>query len=138
MAPNTQPIFILKPNMAEVTFVNADGTTEKDLNSFVSGAADGGKVFAINVTSDDTATVEMQVLIHDGTTAFLLGTVDVPTLAGTDGSTPAKNLLDPTLVAGLDSDGELFVPTGYKLQVRPKAAVTATKTVTVIGHGGQY
>lgn len=135
MAANTQPIFVKSANNAEVTFVNGDGTTAKDL---VSAATDGTKIFAINVTSDDTSARIMQVLIHDGTTAYLIGSVNVPTLAGTDGTTPAVNLLDPTQIPGLDADGELFLKTGYKLQCKPTVAVTAAKTVSVVCLGADY
>lgn len=135
MVANTSPIFIDTPNNAEVTFVNADGTTAKDL---MSAGTDGTKVLAINVTSDDTSTVEMEVYLHDGTTAYLLGTVDVVTLSGTDGATPSVNIMDPSLIAGLDANGELFMASGYKIQVAPKAAVTSAKTVTVVGFAGDY
>lgn len=135
MAVNTQPIFVKTANNAEATFVNADGTTPKDL---IIAPTDGTKIFAINVTSDDTATVNMKVFLHDGSTAYLLGTVAVPTLAGTNGSAPAVNVLDPTAIPGLDADGELFLPAGYKIQVAPLAAVTAAKTVTVVGLGANY
>ena len=130
MAANTAPIFVATANLVEVTFVNADGTTPKDL---IAGATDGTKVFATNCTSDDTATVNMQVFMHDGPTAYLLGTVAVVTLSGTDGTNVAVNLLDAVQIPTLDADGELFIPTGYKIQVAPLAAVTAAKTVTVIG-----
>jgi len=36
------------------------------------------------------------------------------------------------------SDGEFFIPTGYKIQVAPLAAVTAAKTVTVVCLAGDY
>jgi hypothetical protein len=135
MAANTAPIFVATANLAEVTFVNADSTTPKDL---VAGATDGTKVFAINCTSDDTATVNMQVFMHDGTTAYLLGTVAVVTLSGTDGTSVAVNLLDSTIIPSLDADGELFIPSGYKIQVAPLAAVTAALTVTVVCLAGDY
>jgi hypothetical protein len=135
MAANTSPIFVRQANLGEVTFVNADGTTPKDL---VVAGADGTKVIRINAVSDDTATVNMQVFIHDGSAAYLLGTAAVATLAGTNGTTASKNLLDPALVWGVDRDGELLIPAGYKVQVAPKAAVTAGKTVTVIGLAGDY
>jgi hypothetical protein len=79
----TAPIFIATANLAEVTFTNADGTTAKDL---ISAGASGSKVLDIACTSDDTAAVDMEVYVHDGTTGYLVGTVNVPTLSGTDGS----------------------------------------------------
>jgi hypothetical protein len=62
----------------------------------------------------------------------------VATLSGTDGSTAAVELLDSTAIPSLDADGEIFIPTGYKLQVAPLAAVTAAKTVTVVCFAGNY
>lgn len=135
MAANTSPIFVLTPNLAEVTFIDTDGTTPKDL---VSGGADGTKVFSIAVTSDDTSDVVLDLFIHDGTTAYLVGAVNVPTLSGTDGSAAAVNLLDATALPWLDASGEIFLPSGYKLQVAPQAAVTTAKTVTVVCLAGNY
>ena len=135
MTTNTNPIFGRTPNIVEVTFVNADGTTPKDL---VAAAADGTKVLSINVTSDDTSAVDMEVYLHDGTTAYLLGTKRVATLSGTDGVVVAVNILDRAFIPGLDADGQLFIPSGYKIQVAPLAAVTAALTVTVVGFGVDY
>ncbi|MFV2062600.1 MAG: hypothetical protein ACC726_03690 [Chloroflexota bacterium] len=136
----TNPMFIGTLNNEAVTFVNADGTTAKDLwpPANVAGTA-GFKVLDLNAVSDDTATVQVDIWLHDGTTAFLLGRVPVVTLSGTDGTAPSVSLLDPTLLAGaLDADGQLTVPDGWKLQVAPSAAITAAKTLTIIGIGGEY
>lgn len=135
MAANTEPIFVIVANLAEATFVNADGTTPKDL---ISAGSDDSKLLSINVTSDDTATVNMGVYIHDGATAYLIGTVPVVTLSGTDGSAASVELLDSDHIACLDADGELFLPTGYKVQVAPLASVTTAKTVTVVCFAGDY
>lgn len=135
MAANTSPLFILSSNLVEDTFVNADGTTAKDL---AVAATFGTKVLSIACTSDDTSDVVMDVLLHDGSAAYLLGSVNVPTLSGTDGSTVGVNLLDATMIPALDADGELFIKTGYKIQVAPQVAVTAAKTVTVVCFAGDY
>ena len=52
MVANTSPIFVLTANLAEVTFVNADSTTPKDL---ISAGTDGTKVLGIAVTSEAVA-----------------------------------------------------------------------------------
>ena len=135
MVANVEPIFGLTPNLAEVTFVAADGTTAKDL---VSAGADGTKVLSIAATSDDTAAVNMRVYLHDGTTAYLVGTVRVPTLAGTDGAAAALDLLQIAALPWLDSDGDFALPSGYKVQVAPLAAVTAAKTVTLVCFAVDY
>ena len=135
MAANTSPIFGLTANLAEVTFVNADGTTAKDL---VSAGTDGTKVTRIAVTSDDTSAVNLKILIHDGSTAFWAGTVRVATLSGTDGAAAAVNLLNPLMLPWLDIDGEFFIPSGYKVQVAPLVAVTTAKTVTIVCFAVNY
>lgn len=135
MSANTNPIFINKANNQEATFVNADGTTAKDL---IVAGADGTKINGIAVTSDDTSARVLQLLVHDGSTAYLVGSVNVPTLAGTDGTTPGIELLSATLMPWLDSEGGFFIPSGYKIQVKPTVAVTAAKTVTIVGFGGNY
>ena len=135
MAANTSPIFGKTANLAEVTFVNADGTTPKDL---VAAGADGTKVLRIAATTNDTSANNCQLFIHDGATAYLVGTVRVATLSGTDGAAVAVNLLNATALPWLDADGEFFIPSGYKVQVAPLAAVTAAKTLTIVCFAANY
>jgi hypothetical protein len=135
MAANTSPIFGLTANLAEVTFVAADGTTAKDL---VSAGADGSKVTRIAVHSNDTAAVNLKLLIHDGTTAYAVGVVRVAIGSGSDGAIAAVNLLSQTMLPWLDADGEFFIPSGYKVQVGPLAAVTADKTVSIVCFAMDY
>lgn len=137
MAANTAPIFVAVANIAHVKFQNADGTTPKDL---ITSGADGTKVTRIPCVSDDTATVNMQLFLHHIATAisYQLGTQPIPTLSGTNGAAATVNLLGSMNTAWLDSKGEFFLPTGYKLQVAPKVAVTVAKTVTVVCLAADY
>ncbi len=135
MVANTDPIFVDSANMVEVTFVNADSTTPKDL---VAAAANDTKIMGIAVTSDDTGSRVMQLFVHDGTTAYLVSSTLVATLAGTDGVEPAVDLLNETDAPWVDADGEFFLPSTYKLQVAPTVAVTAAKTITVVCMAGDY
>ena len=132
---NTDPIYILSSNIAEVLFQTGDGTTPKDL---VSAGTNGTKILSIACTSDDTAAAVMGLYVHDGTSAYLVGRTTVPTLSGTDGVAAAVNLMAVSKMPWLDADGEFFIPSGYKLQVAPVAAVTAAKTVTVVCFAGDY
>jgi len=104
----------------------------------VSAGANGCKITRIAVHSDDTAAVNLKLLIHDGTTAYAVGVVRVAIGAGSDGAIPAVNLLDPAMLPWLDRDGELFIPTGYKVQVGPLVAVTAAKTVSIVCFGVDF
>lgn len=137
MPPNTEPLFALKANVKAITFLPGGTTTPVDV--FIPlPAGNGAKCFAINVVSDDTATVNMQVFVRDGTTNFLLGTKAIPTLVGTTGALASVNLLDPLYIAGLDQDGGIFLPAGYTLRVAPKVAITAAKVVTMVAFGYEY
>ena len=135
MAANTSPIFVLTPNCKGVTFVNADGTTLKDM--FVAGA-NGSRLAAVAANTNDTSANNVKLELFDGTTAYWAGTVNVPTLSGTDGTTAAVNLLALSMCPWLNSDGSIFLPTGWKLQVAPLAAVTAAKTLTLVALGADY
>jgi hypothetical protein len=135
MVANTEPIFGLTANLRELTFVNADGTTPKDL--FVAGS-NGSKFTRCAVHSDDTALVNLKVYVHDGTTAYPVGVVRVAIGAGNDGAIASVNLLSQLMLPWLDQDGELFLPSGYKMQVGPLVAVTAAKTVTIVAIGVDY
>lgn len=135
MAANTSPIFVLTPNCKGVTFVNADSTTAKDL--FVAGA-NGSRLASVSATTTDTSANNVKLLLYDGSTAWWAGTVNVPTLSGTDGSTAAVNLLTLSMCPWLNSDGSIVLPTGWKLQVAPLAAVTSAKTLTLVALGADY
>ena len=135
MAANTSPIFVLTMNNKGVTFVNADGTSNKDL--FVAGA-NGSRLASIAATTNDTSTNNVKISLYDGSTAWWAGTVAVPTLSGTDGSTAGVNLLSLSLCPWLNSDGSLTLPSGWKVQVAPLVAVTAAKTLTLVALGADY
>lgn len=74
MAANTSPIFPLNPKTSPVTIVNADSTTKKTL--FTSGA-NGSKLDAVKVLSDDSATVTLSFYANKSGTDYLIGTVAV-------------------------------------------------------------
>ena len=141
MAANTEPVFVASPLTVAAntqignTVVNSDGTTAKDI---VNGATDGSLIQDLNVTSNDTSAVELLVYLHDGTNAFLLGTVDVPAGSGTTTSAPSVSLLNVSNMPALGKrdDGALFIASGQKLQVAASAAVTSGKTVTITALGG--
>lgn len=136
MATNKNPFFLNSVNSTPVSFAFSDGTGEKTI--FTPAGADGGNVMQINVSSTDTSAVVMQVNVNDGATSRLLGSVSVPTLAGTDGVVPSVNLLNSDFITGLQADGSLPVKNGHTVTVNPVSAVTATFTVDVIPIGGDY
>ena len=91
------------------------------------------RVEALNITSNDTATMNVAFSFHNGSAAFLLGVARAVTLSGTDGAAARINAL--ATVGTLSPDGipVVEIPPGYKLQANVLVAVTAAKTVTITG-----
>jgi len=130
-------VFPQTPKKGLVQIVNADGTTKKTV---VTAGADGIKVVALNVSSDDTSNRTLQVFITRSVTSYLIGSAVITTLAGTDGSTLPIDML--ALIPGLpvDNDGQryLFLESGDTLQVAVTGAVTAAKTVHVAADAANF
>jgi hypothetical protein len=134
MAANTDPIFLLSPNVVTAEFDNADGTAIKDL---VDAGADGTKVRSININTSSIVTVLWNVYLHDGVGSQLLTAVPVLALAGQDAS-PSVELLDPAYMSCLDALGELFIPSGMKMQVSPQVTLASGKTAALVCFAGDY
>ena len=135
MPANTSPIFGLTANLSEATFVNADGTTPKVLWT---PGANGGVLRRLNCRSDDTALINLDLQVHDGTTSYALGTAQVPIGAGSTAASASHQALDPEKQGWLTDDGEIFLPSGYTLRGNPQVAVTAAKTLSVVSVGVDY
>lgn len=141
MAQNTNPIFVLVPKAAGVTWTNSDAAgTAKDL---ISAGTNGSRIGAICATSTDTSAVDMLLLLNDGSTDFLVGTVTVNIGAGYTGSAQAQNLLSTAVGAALSTwvaaDGSLLLPTGWKIRAENVTQVTSGKTLTlVVMQSGDY
>lgn len=136
MATNKSPIFQNTITMKNDTIVNADGTNA--MTMFTAGS-DGGVVNRLTAASDDTSAVIAVIKISDGSDNVIAGEVTIPIGAGTDGSTPAVNLLSSSAMPGLfQDDGSLVLGPSCILTVNAKSAVTAAKTVYLSCQGGSY
>lgn len=135
MPANTSPIFPLVVQTSAIAIVNADGTGEKAL---VTAGANGTRVDTVSITSTDTATVTLTVILHDGTTPYAVGEIAVPAGSGTNGSAPAIKGLSAEGLPWLDTSGSIFLKSGWSLRVAAKAAVTSAKTVTLVAFSGDY
>jgi hypothetical protein len=101
---------------------------------FTAGSNDSD-VKAILVTSNDTAAINLSLYITRGGVDYLLGCVNIPIAAGTNGTVPGIDLLAAAGMAGLplDTVGKRYIPmkTGDTLKVGPIVTMTAAKTCTV-------
>ena len=132
MAAN--PVYSNDVGKIAKTIVNADGTSWLDLYDNSAGGTLSARVEALNLTSDDTSTVNIQLGIYTGGSVYLIGTVRAVTLSGTDGAAALINALN--VVGNVAPDGikVIHIPAGGKLQAKSLVAVTAAKTVTLTGH----
>lgn len=124
-------------NSLTVNFTSADTTVAKKI--FGAGANDSD-LKIISATSDDTAAINLRLYTRRGGVSYPIGCVRIPTLSGTDGAAPAKNLLNTVDIPGLALDPVLkpYLPVmaGDEIWAAPLATMTAAKTcsVTCIGH----
>jgi len=128
---NVEPIFIATTKSPGLLIENSDGTSEQTL---FTASTDGALVQSISVSSDDTNAVDVQLFLNDGTTSHLMGTVNIPTLAGTDGVEANINLL--ASINGLQADGSLILEASHSLTVAALVTVTSAKKVTLVVQGG--
>lgn len=139
MAVTNTPVFVQTPKNTQITIVNADASGQKVV---CTAGSNGAKVTALQLCSDDTSARVIQLLIKRSGTSILVGSVNVPTLAGTDGTTVAVNALNSTMLPGLpiDNDGQryIFLESGDTLEIKSTTTVTAAKTVSATAIFGNF
>ncbi len=128
MAAGTDPIFPNVLNNDTLRLTISDGT---DLTDLFTPGADGSKVTAISVHSDDDTDIALSLYYHDGTNARKIGTVTV-----TDDG--AQALLNATDMPWLPDDLALHVAAGHKLQVAAAAAMTTAKVCDIVAFSIDY
>lgn len=119
------------------TIVNSDSTNWVTLYDNSAGSA-AVRVEALNLCSDDTATVNIQIGVEVSSTQFLIGTARAVTLSGTDGAARIVNALGIVGNVSPDAIRVIYIPAGGKLVAKSLVAVTSTKTVTLTGWVRQY
>lgn len=117
----------------------ADTTASKTL--YTAGANDA-VVKGLSCVSNDTAAVNLRVLLSIGGTEYQIGTVNIPIAAGTNGSANAVDVLNTTAMPflPLDRNGKRVLPlaAGAILRVAALATITAAKQVTVAAIVEEY
>ena len=108
------------------------------LQTLVTAGANGSRINMISAVSDDTSEMVVDLYINDGVTDFLIGSIPVPTLSGTNGTTPAVSLLKSSLLPYLGDDLSLFLEGTFLLKVAVQTTVTTDKTVTLMATYGDY
>lgn len=126
------PVFASGTDRIAKTILPADTTAYVDVYDN-SASLTGVRVEALNICSNDTSTVNISFARYDGAAAYLIGTVRVVTLSGTDGAAARVNALTTVGTTAADGINVIEIPAGGKLQAKSLANVTADKTVTITG-----
>lgn len=112
----------------------ADTTTKKTIYT---ASADDAVIKTLNITSTDTAAMNVQLYVNDGTADRLLGTIPVPALSGTNGTVISVDMLDGSKIPGLayDMNGKriLALKAGAIVKVAVLVTVTAAKQIDIYG-----
>jgi len=130
-----RPIYPGTIKNAALDIEPADTTT---LQTLVTAGANGSRINSISVISDDTSDVVLAIYYNDLTTDFLLGSVNIPTLSGTDGSAPAVSLLNSTDLPFLGEDLALYLEGSDIIKIAALTTVTTAKKITLVAHYGDY
>jgi len=108
------------------------------LQTLLTAGIEGARVNMISAVSDDTVEMVVDLYVNDGASDFLIGSVTVPTLSGTDGSTPAASLLNAADLPYLGEDLSLFLEGGNLLKAAVQTTVSTDKAITLVATYGDY
>ena len=134
----TSPTFVSVPKNPTVSFVNADGTTFKTL---MSAGTNGSRIDTVFASNTDTSNAYvLQLAIQKSGVDYVIGEVNVPLGAGTNGSTKSVAVLNTTDLPGLAyvETGSLYLENGATLRARVKTAAAGGNSVQLVGIGGDY
>lgn len=145
MAVTATSVFVQTPKITPQNFVqgtDAAGT----LKTLYTAGADGSKVTAINITTDDgTVTHLLTLSLTRSAVDYTIGAYTIPLSAGNDGSTPSVNMLaggPQGMITSLptDNDGQkyLFLESGDTLRLTFATALTAAKRINVQTIGANF
>ena len=133
----TSPVYPSGVAGVNKTIVNADSTNWVTLYDNSAGSA-AVRLEALNLCSDDTSTVNIQVGVEVSSVQYLIGTASAVTLSGTNGTAAIVNALNIVGNVSPDAIKVIYIPVGGKLVAKSLVAVTAAKTVTLTGWVRQY
>ena len=113
-----------------VDLENGDGTT---LETIVTGAHAGCRVFALFATSTEVPTDDrlVEVWLGDGTTDYLADAFKIPDGSGFNGTDQAVNIMPLGL-------SQILLPESHLIKVKVQVAVTAGKKVCVTALYEEY
>lgn len=126
-------------NNSAASFASGDTTTLKTV--FTAGSNDSD-LLGLLATSNDTSAINLQIWLRTTATDYLIGTVNIPVAAGSNGTANAIDLLNTAALPGLpvNAVGKRYIPlkNGDSIKVGCLVTMTAAKTLYVVSIGQDY
>jgi hypothetical protein len=114
------------------TIVSSSSTNWVTLYDNSSGSA-AARCEALNLCSDDTSTINIQVGLEVSGSQFLVGTARAVSSSGVDGESRLVNALNIVGNVAPDAIKVVYIPTGTKLVARASASISSGRTATLTG-----
>lgn len=122
-----------------LTLTSANTTVAATLYT---ASANDAVVKSLMVSTNDTTAVNLVVVINNGTSDFVLGTVNVPINSGYTGAIASVDVLGSSLLPGLPRDlnnrSILPLPAGHILKVGCLVTMTAARVTNVVASVEEY
>jgi len=129
------PQFVGTARNATVKLVNASGTTAQTLLTM---SAAGGLIESLFLSSNDTTSRNLTILLGDGTTDVLIDTVTIPAATAARPVVQVA-LMDPYRWAWLDPNNVKWVLASARVvKARMESAVSASAETSVIANYGEF
>lgn len=139
MAKSTNLNFTQNIKAPCVALTSANTTTAATLYT---ASSDGAVVKSVVASTNDSTAVNLVVVVNNGTTDFVLGTVNLPINSGYTGAIASVDVLGSNLIPGLPRDinnrSVLPLPSGHVLKVGCLATMTSAKVANVIANVEEY
>ena len=149
MALTATPVFPQAPKSWQAALLSTTGaytfvastSTASGRVTLITAGANGTLVEGITITSSDSATKDLQLIILNSVD-YIVTTLNIPANSGFTNSVIPVDLFRSSQVPGLgyDVNGNrfLYLPSGSSLCVATTAALTAAKQISVIAIGADF
>jgi hypothetical protein len=111
--------------IAAILLEAADTTVAKTL---IAADADDTTINQLSIRNVGAASALVEIILHDGTNSYVLETADVPAYAGSNGVTPAFDVMALENIY----NANLLLAAGWSIRLRAKVTVTGTLTAIAI------
>lgn len=137
MPKNEIPYLLQNDVYVVSSFLNADGTTIKDI---CTAGTEGSYVYELQITATITTTRDITLYLSDGTQDIPIKLITVGVSQGTviGSPDPMRLIQGSFFIPGrlLERDQNYYIPlpSGWKLRMKANVAITSGQEIKVVAH----